>query len=713
MQITKGKAFWLATTIAGSAAFSLGAAVAQSPAGPAAPTEASQDEGTEEVVVTARRIQENVQDVPISMSVVTGAKLEQARGFTVESLNNIVPNIKVFKTVGNSNSYSIFIRGIGRDNNAFIIEAPIATYVDDVYYPYPTGLVIDNGGLERVEVLRGPQGTLYGRNATVGAIKYVTKRPSLVDEAGAASFTYGSYGRRETRLSYSAPLIEHELGVRFDIGHNGYGGYMEDVVTGDHLGGVDSLSGRMSVLYRPTDQMEIYFSIDALQSRDDLNVGTPNTTVNGVVTPVYGSVHKMRNVIGVGPNNLDVNGGTFQLTYDFEFGTFKSVSAYRDIHQRYTIDANSGFSAPAILLADNNDSTFTQEFQLTGDLFSNRLKYVLGFFYLDSSTRSVYARAATAATNATDYNTSSTAVYFDGTYAITDDIHVSAGIRYTKDSKDAITTRSGPAPNFTVGGEESWSAVTPRVGADWQITDNIMIYGNWGKGFKAGGLATLEPSQPAAAAVFVPPEKITSTEIGVKTAWWGGRVVFNVNYFWGEYTDQAQTILAGNPLVTNVVFADAQVEGLELELHARVTDNWRIDATAGTLDNYFTFIPVGNPAANFADRTLKHSPRFAYMISTDYTFDKPLGVGGTLALGATYSWTDDTWESVQKVPLAFQPAYGTLDLRAVYTTEDDKYQVVLAGTNVTDTEYFKVVTVNFTRWYAPPAEWTLTFRAKF
>lgn len=706
MRITKGKAFWLATTIAGSAMFGLGIAVAQTPAAPAG---ASDDAG-EEVVVTARKVKENVQDVPISMSAVNGAKLEQARGFTVESLNNVVPNIKVFKTVGNSNSYAVFVRGIGRDNNAFIIEAPIATYVDDVYYPYPTGLVLDTGGLERVEVLRGPQGTLYGRNATVGAIKYVTKRPSLADEDAGFSFTYGSYGRREVRANYAMPLIEDKLGVRFDVGYNSYDGYMQDAVTGDHLGGVDSISGRMSVLYRPTDKMEIYFSVDALQSRDDLNVGTPFITANGVSTPVYGSVYKMRDIIGVGPNDLDVSGGTFQFSYDFDFGTFKSVSSYRTVHQRYTIDANSGYSAPAILLADNNDKTFTQEFQLTGDLFSDRLTYVLGFFYLNSDTRSVYARAAT---NATDYTTKSVAAYLDATYAITDDIHLSAGIRYTKDSKDAVTTRSGPAPNFTKGGEEEWSATTPRVGADWKINDNVMVYGSWGKGFKAGGLATLEPSIAAAAAIFVPPEKITSTEVGFKTEWWDGRVIFNIDYFWADYTDQAQTVLVGNPLVTSVVFADAHIEGLEAELHARITDNWRVDATAGTLDNHFTFIPVGNPALNFADKTLKHSPKFAYMISTDYTFDKPFGVGGTLAFGATYNWTDDTWESVQKVPLAFQPAYDTLDLRAVYTTEDDKYQVVLAGSNVTDTEYFKVVTVNFTRWYAPPSEWSLTFRAKF
>jgi iron complex outermembrane receptor protein len=692
---------------------------------PATPEAGQPGSGIAEIVVTARKVNENVQRVPIPVSALSAASLAAGRPLDAESISNVVPNVKVFKTVNNSNAYSFYIRGIGRDNNYFNVEAPVALYVDDVIYPYQVGPVLDVGGIDRIEILRGPQGTLYGRNATSGAVKYVTKRPNFSEVGGEASIGVGSYGRFDALAGMTGPLVNDVLAARIDVGVHRYGGFERDLTTGKNLGGTRSFGARGSLEWKPTDTLDIFASMDGLHARDEVQV--PTSVIGGLSqtapqpVPRFGSPYTVQSHPNMPQvNDLDVLGGTIQATFDLDAVVLKSISSYRGFTQDFANDVvGRSDVAYSGSLSHTRDRTFTQEFQATGTILSDRLKYVAGLFYLKSDTLNTTLSPSAAGTPfyTTDQHTKSFAAYLDGTFSITDQLHLTGGIRYTKDTKEALQSRKATAGVVfdALRGNAKWSAVTPRVGVDFQLTPDILLFASYGKGFKGGSLSSLTPTQVSAAGRFVDPEKAQNEEVGIKTSWFDRRLILNANYFWISYQDQTTAIFAPPPNQTNTLLVtnDAKYHGLEVEAIARPVPAWNIRAAAGLLHGEYTNFAAIPTIVGLIDKTPKHVPKFTLNVSTDYTFESLPLIAGSLTIGAVYNYITKTYECLGHQSVCVQEPYSLVDAHVTYTTPDGRFDIIAAGTNVTDKAYFKVASSLGARYYSPPAEYSLTLRARF
>jgi iron complex outermembrane receptor protein len=663
----------------------------------------------EELIVTARRVMESAQDVPIPTSVISGNDLNRARIFTPEALTGQIPNVKVFKGAGNSNTYAFYIRGIGRDIGYMYAEAPVSLYIDDVFYPYQGGPVLDIGGIDRAEVLRGPQGTLYGKNATVGTVKIYNKRPNLNAEDRSAAITFGSYGRFETQFSENMPLIDGKLAIRADFGSKYYDGFLHDLVTHDTVGGINRYGGRFGLLWAPDDKNELYVSLDGETSRDEKVPWTSAVNTGGVVTNRYGDrftvASSMPNV-----NKLDVGGATVQGKTEFAGVTLRSITAFRGFHQDFTNDNTSRLDLP---LAWNeirtHDNYWTQEFVASGELINNRLNWVGGLFYFDD-TASLRFITAPGATQWTKQHSKSEAAYIDGSFNVTDALRITAGVRYSHDEKDAhqVSANAAGAKIVDVPVQASWNATTPKVGIDYKVNPNILVFATWGKGYKGGGLSTGQPTVPGQV-LFIPPENATSTEIGIKSEWFDHRLRVNVNYFDTDYKNLIQTILNTSTGVSSVAFSDAKDKGFEAEVVAKPTAHWTLRLIGTQLDADYVNVHAGFPAFTFVDKALKHAPRHAFTVGTDYVLD---AFGGSLTLGGDYEWYGKMFESLARDPITTQGPYGLVNLRAIYDFPGDHYQIVVDGTNVRDSHYFKLGSTGLARQYGPPPEVSVTFRYK-
>jgi len=681
------------------------------------------DNEVETVIVTARKVSENVQHVPIPVSAISASALSTGRPLDAESISNVVPNVKVFKTVNNSNAYSFYIRGIGRDNNYFNVESPVALYVDDVIYPYQVGPVLNIGGIDRVEVLRGPQGTLYGRNATSGAVKYVTKRPEFGGFSGEASVDGGSYKRFDASLAMTGPIAGDVLAGRIDIGVSNSNGFAKDLTTGQYIGGTRSYGVRASLDWKPTDNFDVYAAIDGLNAGDEIQV--PTSVIGGLSqtapqpTNRFGSAYTVQSNVGMPHiNDLDVLGGNVQATWNQDLVTLKSITSYRGFTQKFASDVvGTNAAAYSGSLTYTRDRTFTQEFQATGTIFNDRLKYVAGVFYLKSDTDNTVSQpgGAAKAFYTTHQSVESAAAYVDGTFAITDLLHVTGGLRYTKDSKDAIQSRAGLSGTIYTNkpGSAEWSATSPRIGIDYQMTPDVMLFASWGKGFKGGSLSSLTATATSAAALFVNPELAQNTEVGVKSSWFDRRLVLNANYFWTNYQDQTTAIFAPGTTNTLLITNDAKYHGAELEVIARPVPQWRVRASVGNLHGEYTNYAANATIVGLIDKTPKHVPEFTFDLTTDYTFEEVPVIGGSITMGGSYNSITKTFECLGHQSVCVQEPYSVVDLHLSYAFPNNRFNLILAGTNVTDTTYFKIASSLGARYYSAPAEYSLTFRARF
>lgn len=698
------------------AALSSAAAIAMTPAFARAAD--GEDPTVGEVLVTARKVTERVQDIPIPVTAIGREQLEAAgRVNTMESLSNIAPGVKVFRAANQSNSYAVFIRGLGRDNGFPHVEAPVATYIDDVNYPYQVGPTLNIGGISRVEVLRGPQGTLYGRSATVGAVKYYTERPDLNEQTRGVTVTGGTHNRAEMVLSAGTPLAPDQAGVKADFGYHHTGGYKRDRRTGKHLGGTDGIAGRISLLYRPTDNLEIFVSADGTRDRDSTDPQTATVlAADGRVLPLFGDnfiveTHPTNPQI----NKLDAGGATGQVTYDWKGVTLKSITAFRQFRQQYSNDffgrADVAYTGSVV---DARVNYWTQEFQATRTALDDRLTYVGGAFYLSSDVEVI--QKSPGAANTPTYNTTqnswSFAAYADATFNFTDQLSVSGGVRYTYDEKDVYQNVISRTVNFNAQNSDNWTSTTPRVTLNYKVTDDILVFAGWAKGYKTGALSSLTPAQLAAAAVFISPEKVDNREVGIKSEWFEKRLRANVTYFKAKYTDQTTAALDArnnNFLISN----DVDAEGVEAEVLVRPQAHWFIAANAAWLDaEYVNISPTNTTILNLADKTPKHSPKLTYQFRAGYTFENVLNTQGALSLGVDYNHYSGQWECLAHNPPCRLAKYGTTDVNATYTFPDERLQMIIAGTNVGGAEYFKLAGAAG-RLFSPKDDWSFTVRYRY
>ena len=438
----------------------------------------------EEVIVTAQKRAQNLQDIPIAVTAFSAADIERRNLSNIAQLAEFTPNV-IFDTTtsisGLSSGAAVFIRGIGQIDFGLTTDPGVGTYVDGVYMSRSVGGVLDTLDIERVEILRGPQGTLFGRNTMGGAINITSQRPGR-EFGGMAELTLGDFDRVDARAAVDLPFSD-ALGLRLTASSKQRDGYVDRLLVGDALGDENRQSFRASLLWTPSDRFELYATADYAQI-DEASAGSvlagvtqaPNVVVYNVfdapsnVVPGFGAgipyddrfvTHDPDSTYADGPTgtNLDIGGAALTLVWSLEALEIKSITAYRRTSGEFFRDPDN---SPLVITHTSNPDydheQLTQEFTFTGEM--GRLEYVAGLFYLtEEGTDNVFVPLAPSLgfiTNLADIDNDSAAVYGQATWDITDRWRLTGGLRYTKDDKTftpfqrILFGAAGPAPGVSV-----------------------------------------------------------------------------------------------------------------------------------------------------------------------------------------------------------------------------------------------------------------------
>jgi len=687
----------------------------------------AQDEPTatedDVITVTARRREENLQDVPIAVSVQSAEQLDQRGAADITVLQQTTPNATIQVARGSNSTLIGFIRGVGQQDPLWGFEPGVGLYVDDVYVARPQAAVLDIFDIDRIEVLRGPQGTLYGRNTVGGAVRYVTRDMDSDAPHARARFSYGSYDQLEAVLAGSVPLTEDFVigGALALYGREGYG---ENLNTGaDHYNkAVDAY--RFSAQWTPTDALSIRLTADGVD--DDSNPRHGHRLVDfpagGPAYDVLDDVYDTRAGSG-DDNHVETRGQALHVDYELTPDiTLRSITAHREGETRGTIDFDNTPNPTLDIPAFYADEQFTQEFQL---LFNyDRIQGVAGLYYLDGMAEGAFDTVL-GALNTTIFtqgrvDTESLAAFADVSFDITDTLAVSVGARWTQDDKTGQVYRQ----NFTgirspffgnpaaVPGlvrtdytnDATFEEVTPRVSLTWEPSEELTLYTSYSQGFKSGGF------DMRGDAVFTPdtvdgyqPEFVDTYEVGFHSGFWQGRVNLSGAVFFSEYTDMQITrqepTLAGGiaSFVDNA--ASAEIQGAELEGRVLFTDNLRANFAVGYIEGefneYMSNTVVPNPAPPppativvpidlSGSAALQNTPDWTASLS--FTYDVNLA-GGVLAFTPSVAYRGDSQMFEFANPILDQEAYTLYNASLTWTSGDDRVRLGLHGLNLGDEEY--------------------------
>ena len=683
----------------------------------------------DEILVTAQKHSERLEDVPISISNVTGPALEQKGIADVAMLPQAVPALRIDYS---GNTVQPTIRGVGSQVAGPGLISNVGVYVDGYYIPSPTASDINLVNIQSVNVLKGPQGTLFGYNATGGAIQITTPNPEQ-KTSGFARVGYGSHNDVNAAI-YGTTGLSPTLAVSLTGAYDRGDSYVTNIVSGDNKAGkYQSWSVRPKLLFTPTDNMSflLAFSHSYIDDPWTQNTIARDGQTIGTIIPGNTIATERGQVSNNAPNFMHLTSQSTTLTSTFNLG-FADLTSYTGYRTDKVDQGLEYDDTPANIFAaqwKNPDSTFTQELDLTSAK-GEKLQWVVGAFYLnlkdtyDFSTNSASSPDGSGApfnllftsTN----NSKSFAGFADATYQIGDNLYVTAGGRYSHD-KVCLSFNLIPA-SFVGDGCSTFSNFSPRGVVRYQLDSQSSVYASFSKGYKSGAL-------PGSAFAFTPvnPETIDAFEVGYKLA--SGSLQLSAAAFYYNYKDIQVTSYgaSGTSITRNA--AAAHNYGLDGDLTWKLTSDFSVNLSgAYTHARYKDFTNAigfqqdltptspsygqfGIVNINANDFNVQRTPDFAGSVGANYGFD--LG-GGRLVLNANLYYTSKFYfDAVQQLP---QSSYSLLNLRGTWTDPSGHYSVSLFGTNVTSQKYFAQ---NFTDTfgsravYGPPALIGGTFAVHF
>lgn len=685
---------------------------------------AEQQVALEEVIVTAQKREQNLQEVPVAVTAFDASALENAGVQDVTELQKSVPNVTMQVSRGTNTTLTAYVRGIGQADPLWGFEPGVGLYVDDIYMARPQGGVLDVFDVERIEVLRGPQGTLYGKNTIGGAVKYVTKRLTGEPELN-VSGAVGSYNQRDLKVSGQMPLIEDKLLFGASVAQFTRDGYGEFLLNGDDNYNKDLFAARVSLEYLPSDNVSVRFSAD--KTDDDSNAKGGHRMTQSLLAPsepipsdVYDTYADMDT-----DNSVEGSGASLIVSWDVnEAMTFKSITSYREGETYTNIDFDNTSLPSLHVPAVYDDSQTTQEFQLSYS--ADNLDVVGGLYYYEGSAEGAFdvllglfnpagafdpSLGEFDAVTAGAVDTTSYAAYVHATYAITDALSLTLGGRYTVDEKDAQVYKASLYVNGTsdqLGGEtlavlgvatdykndESWNEFSPRISLDYAFNDEILGYASFSQGFKSGGFDMRGDATKNPATVDgYDPELVDTFELGVKTELLNGRVRLNASAFYTDYTDMQVTVQqssdGGSNFVSSVLNAgESEIRGFELEALAQVTENLSASVMVGYINAEYKEVETDTPSGpvDLADDwNFANTPEKTGSIKLHY--NRTLGELGELALSAGASYRSETQIFPQVESLIDEDSYTIWDVSAVWYSADEHWTAGLHGKNLTDEEY--------------------------
>lgn len=687
------------------------------------PPETMQKAG-EEIVVTARKREENVQEVPIAVTVVSADRLEEAATADISELQGQVPNLTVYQGRNQSTTLTAFLRGIGQADPLWGVDPGVGLYIDDVYVARPQGALLDVYDVARIEVLRGPQGTLYGKNTIGGAIKYVSR--ALTDDAtGSFSFSPGTEGNLDFRASLGGALIPGKLRGKIAVASLKHDGYGENLFTGRDVSDRSTFAIRGGLDWLATDKVKVQLSLD--YTKDDAEPkGYQRLAANplcplflaGAACPPNDSRWDTQS--GLAPlNGTDAKGSSVVVSAIMSNDwLFKSISSYRESDSENNIDFDTTPARITDVIATYYDKQFSQEFQLVYG-GSGNLSGVLGLYYFDGEAgglvKNIFLNQIFGTTDGRTL-TDSVAIFGDGSYTLSDRWTLNLGLRATREKKNGIAFNAGYTNDtFTVRNavtanydkEVTFDSLAPKFGIDYKFSDSVMGYFTASRGFKSGGFNVRAQSTvfPNSAEPF-DDEVLTIGELGIKSVLADGQLVLNSAVFHGDYKDvQVSTFTAydsngdgtADAFFGNFLNAgNATMDGVEIEFDASShTVDWF--AVNGFL-SYLDLTPDEFLDANhdgFVDtQVITNAPKWTAGLHLN--FDFPV-LGGLLTASAGGAYRDDsvlTNEGGQYpgrpgtplLPIS-QKAYTLYDAWVSWLSPDAKWRFGVNGKNLTDEAY--------------------------
>ena len=709
---------WKAALLAG-AAWSAAATAVSAQEAPAANAGLSVDE----VVVTARRREENLKDVPVAVSAYSGETLARQGGADITVLQQTTPNITVQTARGSNSTLISYIRGIGQQDPLWGYEPGVGLYVDDVYIYRPQGAVLDVFDVERIEVLRGPQGTLYGRNTIGGAIKYVTKRLGNETHAKVRG-TYGSYNQTDLLVSGQTP-VGGGLSVGGAYALYKRDGYGKNLTTGAEHYNKDVQAIRLSAEYAPNDDLFFRLAYDRVQ--DDSNARHGHRELPTLVGG-FQVIDEYDTQAGFGDDNsVETEGLSLTAQWNAsESLTFKSITASRKGHTDTVIDFDGTPVNTLDVPADYDDRSFSQELQAVYS--DDNVQGVFGLYYMNSQASGEFDTIAgnlgVSIANGGKVSTQSFAAFFDFSANLTEKFKVSLGARATRDHKRNTTyrffylgaTRSpyqGGTPRpilqtrTNYGAQTTFSQFTPRVSASYELSDDLSTYVSYSKGFKSGGWdmrgdALITPQTVNG----YKPEVVDAYEMGLKGYLFERRVSFASAAFLSKYEDQQVTtqVVVPSGIASSIDNAGSStLYGVEFEAKAKLTANLSANVALGYIhaeyDTFNRFVPAGAPNPlnvsqvipaggqniNVADLYgFQNTPEWTGNVSLTWVGEL---AGGTLAVTPMVSYRDSYQQFELPLPLLDQDAFTLVDLTAIWTAPGNHYKLALTGKNLTDERY--------------------------
>lgn len=717
-------------------------------AAPAFAQDAEAVDDGDEITVTARRREENLLDVPIAVTAYSGEALEAQGAIDITDISDTTPNVTIENTRATNSTLSAFIRGVGQQDPVGGFEAGVGIYLDDVYLNRPQAAVLDIYDVERIEVLRGPQGTLYGRNTIGGAIKYVTRRlPDNLEVKLRA--TYGSYDQADGVVSISVPV-----GPMFKIGASAArlsrGGFGDNINLGIENYNKDVWAGRGTIEFESPDE-RLVIRISGDYTKDESNPRNGHRLIPGLFSgaPVLADVYDTRAGLNSPKQDIEAYGLTMNVSANLSDAvTFRSISAWRKDKTFGPIDFDSlptiDFDVPGLYFNEQ----ISQEFQLLYD--SDRLHGLLGFYYLDAKAVTQFdvilattgpllpapitlpISAGFGQFTSGDVRTDTWSFFGDFTFDVTDRLSLSAGGRYTRDNRQSTIFKAnriggaspplgGTAINFGAPitdfrGKARFNKFTPRASISYKPNDDLMLYASYSKGFKGGGfdprgsanLAAIDTNRDRIFSFqeiydffLFEPEEVDSYEAGIKGAALDGDLTFALNGFYADYKNvqipgsvgvdaNGDGIFEGFSGVTTNAAA-ATIKGLEFETFLRFARDFAgpgsrmsFNATLGYVDAKYDNF-IGVLGTDVANITdIQNTP--TWTLSGTLGALAPIG-GGRLNASTTVSYRSKTQQFEYPSPFLDQKGYALWDASLVYTFADDRFSFGIHGKNILDKRY--------------------------
>ncbi|KKW91730.1 hypothetical protein YP76_11375 [Sphingobium chungbukense] len=732
----------------------------------------SQNSTLGDIVVTAQRREEKLQEVPIAVTAFDAASIDRNQIATVQNIASQVPNLWMESNTGLQNGARAALRGIGEDESFFTADAPVGIYVDDIYIPRQNGALFDLYDIERIEVLRGPQGTLYGRNTSAGAIKLVSRKPDA-DTRAMLEVTGGNYDRIDVKASLSGEIASGLSGQVAFLSRNRDGVDL-NLVNNKRVNDQDVLAGRASLRWQPSDSTDILLSYDQLRDRS-----TPGYAVGVSLQPPNDlgpwdkkdqydgdtNVHTLRSDLTDPISKLDQRGVSLTASFDLGGATLKSISAWREMTYEISLDADGqdtcfGANLPCLhLYQDQKQDQLSQELQLSGRTLGSMLDYVVGGYWFKEKNSQITENAIFVPLGQNPYSdvsldAHSIALYGSGSWHFSDRLTVTTGLRWTRDTKDfdaAVFSASGiqqqvcvaptgrtvyssgactvasPAGAITAPLErqikKSWSSFTPRIAVDYTLAPGVMLYGSVSKGFKSGGFDGRESSSQLYALEAIAPEKVLAYEAGVKADWFDRRLRTNLALFTNKIDDlQGTGTNQQTGALTRFSVGDVRTKGAELEVTAVPAPGVELFGSLGLLDTKYTKInfdqvadcgPVGTGTKSLKQ---KFAPKFSSNVGINYNIRSVLG--GAVTMGGNWTHKSSFYHSSCNAIAAMENGYDMVDAQIAWETDDTRWRLAFAVKNLTNESYatgnFFIPSLGFNAMYFnAPRTWTLSARYSF